>query len=659
MTQALAIAARELRERWILFPAALAFGFVPIVLPAFRPDFRDIAPVVGVAFAVVLGATAAVVVGSTMLARDAAMGRLAFLLARPVSLASVWAGKWIAALVLVLGSGLLAAVPWMAVTTPPEAHGGSWLSALANGPGTPLFLGLAVLAVGLANFNAAAFRSRSAWLALDLALLVTAVLVVRRYFPPFAQYGLVDALVDIVHFPSLAVWILAVAGLLGSAAQLVVGRTDLRRAHRALSTAVWLVVWTVLASVVGAVWWVRAATPPELQAWTATGSAGARWVHVLGSARVPRTPYVPRSWPQSAYLIDSHTDRYLRLPDGTTFWPLRFSEDGRVAVQLQPDEDERGTAVRIFSLEGDTPRSTLVAMEKSPPFESWGADFALAPSGKLLLYVHSSGASFFELPSGRRVATATVPPGFRPTAARFTGATTARAWLVPQNLQRRELLVFDLALDGRSSSRTFAAGPFGYSSSNVSVDASGTRLLTFDAGIQLRDAADGRLVAKLVDTGSDVPRRGGLLAARILSDGQVVTMEGAPLDGARGPRVTIFGPDGTKRREAAIDAGITGLEVGPELPGGRVILALAARRAQADTRDSLVFDTGTGAVVQRLAGLQLRAANWGHEAPALPPDPVQFFTDEQGRVLRIDTTTGVREVVAGPGAPAGERLKLD
>ncbi|MFN8093463.1 MAG: hypothetical protein U0599_14815 [Vicinamibacteria bacterium] len=237
MTQALAIAARELRERWILFPAALAFGFVPIVLPAFRPDFRDIAPVVGVAFAVVLGATAAVVVGSTMLARDAAMGRLAFLLARPVSLASVWAGKWIAALVLVLGSGLLAAVPWMAVTTPPEAHGGSWLSALANGPGTPLFLGLAVLAVGLANFNAAAFRSRSAWLALDLALLVTAVLVVRRYFPPFAQYGLVDALVDIVHFPSLAVWILAVAGLLGSAAQLVVGRTDLRRAHRALSTA--------------------------------------------------------------------------------------------------------------------------------------------------------------------------------------------------------------------------------------------------------------------------------------------------------------------------------------------------------------------------------------------------------------------------------------
>ncbi len=661
MTQALAIAARELRERWILFPAALAFGVLPVVLPAFGPAFRDIAPVVGVAFAVVLGAAAAVVIGSTMLARDAAEGRLAFLLARPVSLASVWAGKWIAALVLVLGSGLLAAVPWMAVTTPPEAHGGSWLSALANGPGTMMFLGLAVLAVGIANFNAAAFRSRSAWLALDLALLVAAVLVLRRYLPPFAEYGLLDALieVDAIHLPSLVVWILALAGLVGSAAQLAQGRTDLRRAHRALSTASWLVLWTAIAGVVGAVAWVRAAPPSELSAWMITGSAGARWAHVLGSARAPRFPHVTRSWPQSAYLIDSRTGRYLRLPDGTTFWPLRFSEDGRIAVQLQPDEDERGTAVRIFSLEGDAPRSTLVAMEKSPPFESWGADFALAPSGKLLLYVHSSGASFFELPSGRRVATATVPPGFRPTAARFTGATTARAWLVPQSLQRRELLVFDLALDGRSSSRTFAAGPFGYSSSNVSVDASGTQLLTFDAGIQLRDAADGRLVANLVDTGSDVPRRGGLLAGRILSDGQVVTMEGAPLDGARGPRVTVFGPDGTKRHEATIDAGITGLEVGPELPGGRVILAFAARRAQAETH-SLVFDTGTGAVVQGLAGLQpSRAANWGHEAPALPPDPVQLFTDEQGRLLRIDTTTGSREVVAGPGAPAGERLKLD
>ena len=36
-----------------------------------------------------------------------------------------------------------------------------------------------------------------------------------------------------------------------------------------------------------------------------------------------------------------------------------------------------------------------------------------------------------------------------------------------------------------------------------------------------------------------------------------------------------------------------------------------------------------------------------------------LFVDGQDRLLRVDVTTGVREVVAGPGAPAGERLKLD
>lgn len=655
MTHALAIAARELRERWILFPAALAFGFVPIVLPAFGAEFRDIAPVVGVAFAVVLGAAAAVVVGSTMLARDAAERRLAFLLARPVSLSSVWAGKWIAALVLVLGSGLLAALPWMAVTPAPESFGRSWLATLTNGPGTLMFLGFAVLAVGLSNFNAAAFRSRSTWLSLDLALLVAAVLVVRRYLPPFAQYGLLDSLVDVAHAPSLFVWLPAVALLVGSAAQLSLGRTDLVRAHRALSTVAWLVVWTAIAAVVGAVWWVRAAAPPELSAWGITGGAGGRWAYVVGSARVPRR------WPQSAYLIDSRTHRYLRLPDETMWWPFRFSADGRLAVRTRPDRVERGVAVEILSLDAESPASTLVALEKTPPFEGWGSDFALAPSGHLLFYVHSGGASLFELPAGKRIATATVPPGLRPVAARFAGETTARAWLVPQDTQRRELLVFDLSLDGQSSRRTFAAGPFAYATSNVSVDASGTRLLTFDGGIQLRDAADGRLVARLVDAGgSDVARRGGLLAGRILADGRVVTMEGAPADGGRGPRVTVFGADGAILRQSTIDGGITGLGVGPELPGGRVVLASSRRPMQGEAWECHVFDTSTGAVVQKLAGLRPSPSfGWGHEPTPLPPDAAQLFTDKDGRVLRVDTATGEREVVAGPGAPGGERLKLD
>jgi hypothetical protein len=35
---------------------------------------------------------------------------------------------------------------------------------------------------------------------------------------------------------------------------------------------------------------------------------------------------------------------------------------------------------------------------------------------------------------------------------------------------------------------------------------------------------------------------------------------------------------------------------------------------------------------------------------------VHFFRDVEGRVVRIDFATGERRIVAGPGAPPGERF---
>jgi hypothetical protein len=62
MSKLLAVAARELRERWLFFPGALASGFFPLVLPAFGVE--RVMPVVGVVGAVLLGLAAAVVIGS-------------------------------------------------------------------------------------------------------------------------------------------------------------------------------------------------------------------------------------------------------------------------------------------------------------------------------------------------------------------------------------------------------------------------------------------------------------------------------------------------------------------------------------------------------------------------------------------------------------------
>jgi hypothetical protein len=166
MSRLLAVAARELRERWLLFPGALVAGLFPLVIPAFGVS-RDVAPTAGAVGAGLLGMAAAVVIGSSMLARDAANGRLGFLFSRPLPCGTIWGGKWLAALTLAATTATLTAIPWM-VAYPLESlgghHGDSWLRAVWTSEGTLLFAVVLLLAVGLATQrHRGSARARPGW----------------------------------------------------------------------------------------------------------------------------------------------------------------------------------------------------------------------------------------------------------------------------------------------------------------------------------------------------------------------------------------------------------------------------------------------------------------------------------------------------------------
>lgn len=651
MSKLLAVAARELRERWILFPAALAIGFFPLVLPAFGVKRED-SQFVGLFGAASLGAAAAVVIGSSMLARDASNGRLGFLFSRPLSWPAIWGGKWLAALVLVVSTGFLAAIPWMAVYAP-ETHGGSWLKALLDGPGSVFLFTLIVLAVGLANFGATAFRSRSPWVVLDLLLLLAGLWTVRRYVAPLWFYGILGK-DDWTN--ALAPLPLALGLLAGSVVQVAVGRTDLRRAHRALSLAFWTVVALTLATAAGYWHWVRSAGPADVGAFAVTRDPAGRWAYVEGHTR-------RGGWHPHGCLIDTTNGCYWIRPyrdDFSDYWVfgVMFSADGRFAAL--PHAGRRGAALTLLDLTGSVPHLTEVTLDSSPP-PTWQTSFALSPSGASVFVVHESGASLFELPSGRRVATATIGPGWRPAALRFPAEDSGRAWLVPSSegpsalRPRAEMRVVDLAADGSSRSATFPiATPLdrAHSWGAIVPDAAGQRILTVDAGVHLRAGATGDLVATLVEGAGSFP-------AVFLADGRIAVGDGRMAPGQAGPPralLRVFDRAGVPLGEMRLDLSPGGLSIGPEVAPGRV--AVSSFRAPFLSEDTLLVDVGEGRVVERLSGL--RPAIGSSAVPAgAGVTSAHFFRDVEGRAIRIDFATSERKVVAGPGALRGERLRLE
>jgi hypothetical protein len=653
----LAVTARELRERWLLFPASLTFGFSPFVLPAFGVD-RQAMPVVGLATSVLLGAGAAVVMGSTMLARDVANGRLGFLFSRPLSWRTIWGGKWLAALVLAVGSGVLAAIPWMSAFPPSSLggnHGSSWLRAF-DGPEIARLFILIVLVVGLANFGATAFRSRSSWMVLDLVFLLAAFWATRRYVAPLWLYGILGKDEWTI---TLSLLPLALGPLLGSMAQVAIGRTDPRRAHRAISVVFWAVIGLTLAAAAGHWHWIRSAGPADLKVDTLASDPAGRWIYVEGSAS--RGGFYPYG-----LLIDTVGGRWVARPEPDRereFFSLGalFSPDGRFAVL--PDSDGRGAAVVLLDLTANPPRATRVSLESSPP-PGWRTSFALSSSADSVFMAHESGASIFALPSGRRVATTTIAPGWRPAATRFVGRETARAWLVPWSevpgaiRPSAEMRVVDLAVDGSSKTNAFpTASAFDLplrSRGAVLPDAEGQRVVTFDGGAHLRDGSTGALVATLAESQDHV-------ATSFLSDGRVVVAETRLFDGDPGrPGTTlrIFDRNGARLSEMSLDLRPPGVSVGPEVAPGRVLVS--SFRSPFLGEDTQVVDVAASRVVDKLAGLSLAMAPVGPAAVTASASfgSVQFFRDAAGHVVRVDFATGARSTVTGPGAPRGERIGI-
>lgn len=396
MKALLAIAEREIKDRWLLLAGAVFVGLVPWALVPFDP--RRLGVIAGGLLASFLFVMiTAALTGWSVIGRDLSEGRLAFFFARPAPWWAIWGGKWLAAVVLTLGSAL---ITWLLVvplepTKIPEM--GTWLM-----EGTVALAGAwCLLILAVSHVASVAFRSRSPLLALDLLLLAGSATLGVWLAIPLMLLGVLDGSGRSNWVFAGLVALVAAIPTLAGAVQIAEGRVDKRRGHRAMSLTLWSVV-TVLLLGLGA--WSYRVTHPQFEALERVGSASAApagsWIDVVGfTSRQGRVPV--------AFLVDTSSGRWVRRPFPAWNSAAVFSRDGLRAVWLGSSTFSllHSRWDRLFVCRLDSPSLELTETPLGVPLEGdWMASLALSPDGSRLAVLGRDMLDIYDLTSGRQLA---------------------------------------------------------------------------------------------------------------------------------------------------------------------------------------------------------------------------------------------------------------
>jgi hypothetical protein len=432
-----AVFRREIAERRLLALVGL-LGLVPLALPWFNsslvPDLGALRGAAAVALANIASAVLALLLGATVLAHELGERRLGFYFNRPLGAGAIWAGKLGAAFASSVAVGLLVLVPTLLADGPSALRSGAVEILFPVPLGGQLLLWLAALLVLilLAHAFSVVIRARSTWLLLDVggALLTSLVAwgALARLHAAFASRLVVWGELARVHTALASrplVWAIAgiaialpLALLAASAAQVALGRTDLRRAHRVLSLTLWGGMLAAALGVAGYSRWLLAATPVDLEAVAAAKVAPrGDWLALAGPA-ARRGGYTP------AFLLDSASGRFLRIGPESLSWLLRplFSADGRWVAWVQ-FQTGPGSPLDLLYADLRSPRPapvrTTISFTRYPELDlsPEGGRIAALSEGRLLVYELATGrlldSAPFNNPGGRVVLQFTDPRRIR------------------------------------------------------------------------------------------------------------------------------------------------------------------------------------------------------------------------------------------------------
>ena len=376
----LVLASREMGEHRLAWAAAAYVAVAGAAFPWLKgltgPALGEARAVLAVSLFLGFVLTLSAVLGAAMIPGDLANRRMGFYLARPVSVATLLAGRFLGAWLLAVGGGLVVLLPLWALKLPSSRPWPGVASLIALGAAG------AVVTLLLAHVLSTAWRSRSLWILLELGAIGLFAWAFQASQLRLVQRGALDALPWLVGGMALPV-----APLLAGAVYLQVarGRTDLKEGHRVLS-------WVLAAGLAGLALggalftqWTRGWGPATLTNFN-LGPLAVKgdWMVLEGKGR----------FHEQAFLFNAATGEALEAP----FWGA-FSRDGKRYVWL----DMAGDKVMVADLSVTPAR--IEARVELPPVErkSVYSLAAMSPEGKMVLLLRGKYLDLVDLETRRSV----------------------------------------------------------------------------------------------------------------------------------------------------------------------------------------------------------------------------------------------------------------